>query len=66
MVEFDVVLTKDKIPVVYHDFVLCIDQLNSTAAAAAVQNKQDALSNKLLSLAVNQLTYEEVKQNRVS
>ena len=53
MVEFDVVLTKDNIPIVYHDFTFCIDQL------------ADKNSNKYLSIGVNQLTYEEVKQNRV-
>lgn len=53
MVEFDVVLTKDKIPIVYHDFTFCIDQL------------ADKTANKYLSIGVNQLTYEEVKENRV-
>lgn len=52
MVEFDVVLTKDKIPIVYHDFTFCIDQFAES-------------SNNYLSIGVNQLTYEEVKQNRV-
>jgi glycerophosphoryl diester phosphodiesterase len=53
MVEFDIVLTKDKIPIVYHDFIFCLDQI------------ADKQSNNYLSIAVNQLTYEEVKQNRV-
>lgn len=53
MVEFDVVLTKDNIPIVYHDFTFCIDQLT------------DKNSNKYLSIGVNQLTYEEVKQNKI-
>lgn len=66
MVEFDVVLTKDRIPIVYHDFVFCIDQLSQQQQQQ--QNRTDATSsnNKLLSLAVNQLTYDEIKQNRAS
>lgn len=53
MVEFDVVLTKDNIPIVYHDFMFCIDRLAETK------------STKYLSIGVNQLTYQEVKQSRV-
>ena len=54
MVEFDIVLTKDKIPIVYHDFVFCINQ------------QQENSADKYLSIAVNQLTYEEIKLYRVS
>lgn len=81
MVEFDIVLTKDKIPIVYHDFVFCIDQLSSNADKKQQQQQQQQdentnpttntntksqSNNNLLSLAVNMLTYDEVKQNRVS
>ena len=79
MVEFDIVLTKDKIPIVYHDFVFCIDQLSSNADKKQQQQQQQdentnpttntntksQSNNNLLSLAVNMLTYDEVKQNRV-
>lgn len=68
MVEFDVVLTKDKVPIVYHDFVFCIDQQYvgvKKAGGEEEKKKEEEISNKLLSLAVNQLTYEEVKQNKV-
>ena len=53
MVEFDIVLTKDKVPIVYHDFEFCINQLPESHA------------DKYLSIAVNQLTYEEIKLNIV-
>jgi glycerophosphocholine phosphodiesterase GPCPD1 len=53
MVEFDIVLTKDKVPIVYHDFEFCINQL------------QESHADKYLSIAVNQLTYEEIKLNRI-
>jgi len=52
MVEFDIVLTKDKVPIVYHDFSCCIDQSEEN-------------SDRYLTIAVNQLTYEEIKQNRI-
>ena len=55
MVEFDIVLTKDKIPIVYHDFMFCINQ-----------EQENIKSDKYLSIAVNQLTYEEIKLYRVS
>ena len=55
MVEFDIVLTKDKIPIVYHDFMFCINQ-----------EHENNNSDKYLSIAVNQLTYEEIKLYRVS
>jgi len=51
MVEFDVVLTKDKWPIVYHDFSLCI------------QSQTDA--NKYIDVSVNQLTYNEIKEMKV-
>lgn len=55
MVEFDIVLTKDKVPVIYHDFVFCIDQVN----------QKDQKNSKYLSVGVNQMTYQEIKQNRI-
>jgi glycerophosphocholine phosphodiesterase GPCPD1 len=53
MVEFDIVLTKDKIPIVFHDFVFCINQL------------QEGSTDQYLSIAVNQLTYDEIKNYRI-
>ena len=51
MVEFDVVLSKDKVPLVYHDFSVCSRSENNP--------------NKYLDISVNQLTHEEIKNNKV-
>lgn len=53
MVEFDIVLTKDKIPIIYHDFQFCIT------------NKESDESNKYIDIAVNQMTYDEIKKSRI-
>lgn len=55
MVEFDIVLTKDKIPIIYHDFTFCIDS----------HDTEDSNMNKYLDVAVNQMTYDEIKRSKV-
>jgi hypothetical protein len=55
MVEFDVVLTKDKIPIIYHDFSFCIDHPSIC----------EGNENKFINIPVNQLNYDEIKQNRI-
>ena len=51
MVEFDVVLTKDKVPIIYHDYSVCM------------QNQGN--KNKYHDIGVHQLTYEEIKSTNV-
>lgn len=53
MVEFDIVLTKDQIPIIYHDFQFCIT------------NKDSDELNKYIDIAVNQMTYAEIKKSRI-
>lgn len=55
MVEFDIVLTKDKVPIVYHDFQFCIDN----------RECDDLNLNKYIDIAVNQMTYDEIKKSRI-
>ena len=52
MFEFDVVLTKDNIPVIYHDYSVCI------------QNKSN--KDRYFDIGVDQLTYDELKSTTVS
>jgi glycerophosphoryl diester phosphodiesterase len=52
MVEFDVVLTKDNIPVIYHDYSVCI------------QDKSN--KDRYFDIGVHQLTYDELKSTTVS
>ena len=51
MVEFDVVLTKDNVPVIYHDFSVCLQ--NAT-------NK-----NQYIDVGIHQLTFDEIKSSQV-
>ena len=51
MAEFDVVLTKDNVPVIYHDFSVCLQ--NTT-------NK-----NHYFDVAIHQLTFDEIKTSEV-
>lgn len=55
MVEFDIVLTKDKIPIIYHDFQFCIGN----------QDVDELYLNKYIDIAVNQMTYNEIKKSRI-
>jgi glycerophosphoryl diester phosphodiesterase len=51
MAEFDVVLTKDNVPVIYHDFSVCLQ--NAT-------NK-----NHYINVGIHQLTFNEIKTSEV-
>ena len=51
MVEFDVVLTKDNVPIIYHDYSVCI------------QNPSN--KNHYFDVGVHQLTYDEIKTSEV-
>ena len=51
MAEFDVVLTKDNVPVIYHDFSVCLQ--NAT-------NK-----NHYIDVGIHQLTFDEIKTSEV-
>ncbi len=51
MVEFDVVLTKDNIPIIYHDFSICLQDPNN--------------KNRYFDIGIHQLTYDEIKSTDV-
>jgi glycerophosphoryl diester phosphodiesterase len=51
MAEFDVVLTKDNVPVIYHDFSVCLQNATNI--------------NHYIDVGIHQLTFDEIKTSEV-
>ncbi|KAJ8921091.1 hypothetical protein NQ315_015888 [Exocentrus adspersus] len=54
-VEFDVQLSKDMVPIIYHDFHVCI----------AMKKKKDLLDNDMLEIPVKELTLDQLRMLKV-
>ncbi|CAH0557778.1 unnamed protein product [Brassicogethes aeneus] len=54
-VEFDVQLSKDLVPIIYHDFHVCI----------AMKKKKDLLDSDMLEIPLKELTLEQLRMLRV-
>nr|XP_018898262.1 PREDICTED: glycerophosphocholine phosphodiesterase GPCPD1 [Bemisia tabaci] len=55
MVEFDVQLSKDLVPVIYHDFHVCI----------SMKRKKSGCETEMLQLAVKELSYDQLQMLKV-